>query len=424
MKVLVKGPYSVYSGYGQDGFGMIRALSKWGCDVYPQPTNLDVPIPRDLLPLFAKSLEPPFDLTINHWSPDQLGIRPEARELTRCAVAWTMWEFAPCPPGPPVEVADRRTGARHLEKPKNSGLIPHCPGRGSLRRRLSLFDLVLGYDEVTMDSLGPYIPQTRAGKKEPVAQGILQGGYESADWEVSRDRDWHNGDFTYLMHGALNARKQAWTTIQAFVELKHEKGEAFEASRLALHSTLPGLFPELNEIYRSQKITVYIEAWDHQTVQAFYNAGHVLLSPSRGEGKNLPALEFLTTGGTVAVTDWGGHRNWLNEAYAYPLAYRLTPTWPDRPDAAHDAIVSVEEVKRVMWHTFTHRGEARRKGELGARTIPAMCDWSVVTESLFRRIRDLVPYNGSLIYDMAMRCRKDPDEEAHRALSAVGSGGM
>jgi glycosyltransferase involved in cell wall biosynthesis len=423
-KVLVKSPYSILSGYGQDGYGLIRALHRWGCDVYPQPMWLDVPVPEDLLPLFGKSLTPPFDLTINHWSPGELGIRPEARELTRCAVAWTMWEFAGCPSTEPVPMRDRRTGREYLARPQRSGLVPHCKNRGSLRKRLELFDLVLGYDQVSLDALSPYIPRARGKDKVPVATGILQGGYESGEWELNEDRDWFADDFTYLMHGALNKRKRAETAVQAFIQLKFEQ-PSFAPARLALHSMVPGplVFPEMNEIYKDQNLRVYLEAWDHKTLQAFYNAGHVLLAPSRGEGKNLPALEFMTTGGVVAATAFGGHLNWMGDAYAYPLDYVLTPTWDDRPDAAHDAKVSVEEVKRVMWHTFTHRASAREKGQLASQVIPRMCDWSVVTEELFRKIRDLVPVVGSEIYDMAMRCRKQPavSRETSSGASSVWS---
>jgi glycosyltransferase involved in cell wall biosynthesis len=407
----------MYSGYGQDGFGLIRALRNWGCDVYVQPTWLDVPIPKDLLTLFARGIDPPFDLTINHWSPGELGITPQARELTRCAVAWTMWEFENCPSDRPVPMTDKRTGQTRMARPK-SGLVPHCANRGTLGTRLELFDLLLGYDEVSMHALDRYIPRERGKDKVPLATGILQGGYESSEWSYNDKRDWFDGKFTFIMHGALNKRKNAWASVEAFVRLKHERPE-FATARLAMHSMVPGLFPEMNDLYKDIDLHVYLEAWDHETLQAFYNAGHVLLAPSRGEGKNLPALEFSTTGGVVAATAYGGHLNWMGDAYAYPLPYVLTPTWADRPDAAHDAKVSVDTVKEIMWHTFTHRDEARAKGELAAKVIPQMCDWSVVTEELFRKIRDLVPDIGPQIYDEAMRCRRYPVQDVSRETSLL-----
>lgn len=396
IKVLVKSPFSQYSGYGTDGFGLLRALHQWGCDVYPQPTWVDVPIPKDLLPLFGKSLHGPFDLTINHWDPADLSLRPEAREMTRCAVAWTMWEFAPAPG--PVEMK-KKDGTVYTASPK-SGLIPHCGRRSSLPKRLQMFDLVLGYDQVSLDSLAPYIPKS-------VASGILQGGYESGNWPRLK-RDWSDdADFMFGMHGALNNRKCPWTVVQAFNELKIEKGDAFAGAKLGLHTTVPGVFPELENVFKDKRLKVFMETWDDETLKDFYQACHVLVYPSRGEGKNLPALEFQTTGAPVIATNFGGHTNWLSGDYAYPLDYTLMPTFPQRPDAAHDARVSVAAVKEAMWHVFTHRAEAREKGEIAARVIPSMCDWSYVVNDLWRRIRDLVEFNGELIYNMAQDCRRE-----------------
>jgi glycosyltransferase involved in cell wall biosynthesis len=406
LRVLVKSPFSSFSGYGTDGFGLLRALRDWGCDVYPQPTWLDVPIPRDLLPLFGRELRPPFDLLINHWDPAHLGITREARACSRVAVAWTMWEMTngpgPWPNGKPGPV---------------SGLVPHCRGRSRLPSTLRWFDMVLGYDEVSLAVLAPYIPRK-------VHAGVLQGGFDAREWKYT-DRDWHGGRFGFLMHGALNARKQPWVAIEAFNRLKYDRPgpypDGFDDATLALHTNAPGLlFPELNEPFKDQRIRVFVDAFDKLTLEDFYRAGHCLLAPSRGEGKNLPALEFCATGGAVAVTDFGGHRQWMSGDWAYPLAYELTPTFEKFPWAAHDAKVSVEHMKDVLWHVYTHRDEARRKGELASRVIPQMCDWPVVLESLFRRIRDTVPGPGSRVYDKAMACRRE--EEASGVPELVPGG--
>lgn len=389
LKVCLKSPFSRYSGYGNDGFGLLRALHEWGCDVYPQPMWLDIPIPRDLLPLFAKELRGPFDLLVNHWDPEHLAITREAREFSRVAVAWTMWEFA---------------GGPGRDGKGVSGLVPHCGGRTSLRKRLQWYDLVLGYDPVSLDALAPYIPPK-------VHSGVLQGGFESDLWKKT-ERDWFGERFGFVMHGALNDRKAPWTAIQAFNELKFEKGAEFEGATFALHTSAPGtLFPELNAPLAPQKIRIFVDSFDKETLDQFYAAGHCLLAPSRGEGKNLPALEMMATGGAVAATNFGGHAMWMNADYAYPLDYELAPTFEDKPWAAHDARVSVEHMKDVIWHIFTHRGEAREKGELAARTIPRMCDWQTVLEALFRRIGDQVAGPGPDILAQAMACRREPQPD-------------
>jgi len=397
LKVLLKSPFSQYSGYGTDGFGLARALHRWGCDVYVQPTWLDVPVPRDLFPLFTKELRAPFDLLINHWDPEHLSITPEARQCARVAVGWTMWEFAGGPGKPRADGGPRPV----------SGLVPHCRGLTTLRGRLKWFDLVLGYDPVSLAAIEPYMPPK-------VHYGILQGGYDSGDWKPV-ERDWFGERFGFAMHGSLNRRKAPWTAIQAFNELKFEKGDEFAGATLALHTSMPDtLFPELNGPFEQQKIRVFVEAFDKPTLDQFYASAHCLLAPSWGEGKNLPALEFQTTGGVVAATNFGGHTMWLNGDYAYPLDYALVPTIPAKPWAAHHAEVSIEEMKRVIWHVFTNRAEAKRKAEMASRMIPQMCDWRVVVEDLFRRIGDVVTGPGPEVAAVAFGCRREAEEEPGR----------
>jgi hypothetical protein len=372
--------------YGNDGYGLVRALHQWGCEVSVQPTWLDVPIPRDLMPLFGRELRPPFDLLINHWDPANLSITREARECARVAVAHTMWEFA---------------GGPGKSGKGVSGLVPHCERRGTLRERLKWYDLVLGYDPVSLAALEPYIPPQ-------VHRGVLQGGFDASEWKPA-ERDWFGTRFGFIMHGALGDRKAPWTAIQAFNELKFERPE-FEGATLALHTSMPGkLFPELNEPFKATKIRVFVDSFDKATLDDFYASAHCLLAPSRGEGKNLPALEFQATGGVVAGTNFGGHAMWLNGDYAYPLDYTLAPTFEDKPWGAHDARVSVEHLKETIWHIYTHRAEARQKALLAQQVIPKMCDWGVVLENLFRRIGDQVTGPGPEVAALAFACRREPE---------------
>jgi glycosyltransferase involved in cell wall biosynthesis len=379
-KVLVRSPFSQFSGYGHDGWELTRALHNWGADVYVQPVWLDVPIPPDLMPLFGKTLEPPFDLTINHWDPPHLEITRHGREATRLAVAWTMWEM--------------------------TSLRPHCEGRSKIREHLRWFDAVLGYSDVTLQALEPYIPR-------PVHRGVLQGGFEASEWKYA-ERDWSDdGVFRFGMHGALNRRKEPFLVLQAFLELCGEHPEFKEGARLLFHTTVPGVFPEMNAIYERSGIgvRVWLGAWDKQTLEEYYQACHALVYPSHGEGKNLPALEHAATGGVELVTDWSGHTQWLREDCAYPLACTVEPMFPGKPELAHWAVVSIAEIKRAMWHVFTHRAEAKAKGELAARLIPQMCSWDAVIETLFRRLRDMVPVQGEIVHNLAMACRRDRQQQ-------------
>lgn len=343
---------------------------KWGADVYLEPTYVSPPLPKDVTDLLTKHLRAPFDLIIQHGDPDNLGITQMAAECSDVRVGWSMWEFS-----------DARPLANRVSSFKN---------------RLRFFDAVLMYDEVAMSAWAKYGPKR-------MKWGVLQGGYESSEYKYFPDRDWFGDRFMFIMHGQLHNRKAPYVSIQAFNELKFEKREKFAGARLGLHTTIGDPLVIFGNMIPGMK--VWHEIWERPVLQEFYNAAHVLVAPSRGEGKNLPALEMMTTGGAVAATNWGGHTQWINSEYAYPLDYTLTPTDPAYPDGAHDAKVSVQTMKDFMWHAYTNRDEVRQKAIIAAQTIPQMCDWSTVIERFFDRIRDIVPDKGEKLWVKAQQVR-------------------
>lgn len=88
MKVLLRSPLSTYSGYGNDGLGIIQALLRRGCDVYLQPTHIDAPVPQNVANLLTKELKAPFDLYLTHTDPMLMNSRagmflPSPREGAR-----------------------------------------------------------------------------------------------------------------------------------------------------------------------------------------------------------------------------------------------------------------------------------------------------------------------------------------------------
>jgi hypothetical protein len=404
LKALVKSPFSMFSGYGNDGWGLVRALVAWGCDVYVQPTWLDVPVPKDLLHLLTKPLVAPFDLTINHWDPGNLAIQEPARRATGLAVAWTMWEFSAAPG--PAEVMrwapDGKSKVPVIVQPKKGGLYPLCQNRSTFAARMKWYDLLLAYDPVSLEALEPLLPRH-------VARGILIGGYDSENWRPVA-RDWHGDQFGFAMHGALNNRKQPYLVLQAHLELREEDEAYREQARLSFHTTTPPLFPELQEILNKdsdKRVRIYYDTWPDATLKEFYAAQHCLVYPSQGEGKNVPALEFMSTGGVVIHTKRGGPEMWLNEDIGYEVPFALRPVLPRYPDGAHSARVELADLKQVMLRVFRSRSEAQMKGELASRLIPQQLDWGVIVRDLFRRCRDLCGRQGEIVYSMAQECRRE-----------------
>jgi glycosyltransferase involved in cell wall biosynthesis len=361
MKIALKVPLSPYIGYGNDGIGIATELVEYGADVYIVPGCLvESPLPKAVAELFTKEKATSYDLSIHHLDPDNFN-SPEGWEDTAgLKVGWTMWEFSNF---------------------KNAG------GEATLRKRLAGFDVFLAYDEVTATALREYFD----GEIR-----VLQGGFQPQDYPFM-ERDWFDPNhFRFAMVGQLHDRKDPWVALQAFIELKDEYSEEFEGAELHLKNSLPGaFFHNMNEIYADRKVRVYNDLWDKDTLDMFYSQMHVLLAPSRGEGKNLPALEFQSTGGAVIATNWGGHTQWLNSSYNYPLDYTLRPV-DDQNRDTFNARASVEHLKELMLHVYRNRAEAKEKGALASRVIPASSSWESVIRRMFLVLSEFDPKLASM----------------------------
>ena len=199
-----------------------------------------------------------------------------------------------------------------------------------------------------------------------------------------------------------NSRKDPFVAIQAFKYLKENYPKDFDGAELHLKTNIRTLHPAMEEW--CPKLRIHYATWPTDILSAFYSAQHVLLAPSRGEGKNLPALEFQTTGGAVIATNWGGHTSWMQEDWAYPLDYVLRPENAKFPDCK-SARASKEHLQELMMHVFQNREELKNKADLAAITIPQMCSWDAVIKNLFLRLKSEVPEKGETLYNKMLMAR-------------------
>ncbi len=364
LRILVRTPLNSHTGYGNDGIGICRTLNLLGHTVFLDPLFVSAPLPRDVTDLLTRRVEPPFDVLIHHQEPRYLGISDDTRKVATTTVAWTMWEF---------------------------DSLDNMKGRSTLKTNLRNFDAVVGYDAVTTGALAPYLPKSAT----PLT---VQGGFEPQKWRAAQ-RDWTGERFSFCMVGALHQRKDPFVAVRAFKELKEELPEEFAPAELHLKTVTPGLHSAMQGWV--PKLYVHYESWPDETLHSFYASQHVLLAPSRGEGKNLPALEMLATGGTVIATNWGGHTQWMSREIAYPLDYTLVPEAPDLPNC-RSARADKDHLKELMLHTFRNRNEAARKGALAARLIPQSCSWEAVLDRLFTKLAREVPSAQQLSHDHRM----------------------
>ena len=378
-RVYVKVPLSPYSGYGNDGIGIVTALIEAGADVFVEPSVVQFPLPEIVHDHINKTIEGPFDLSIVHLDPMAMEATDNLRASSGIVIGWTMWEYSELSNVPSMFWGDRKE-------------IPDL--EEFFREKLRNFDAILAYDVVTKEAFEPYFDG-------PIM--VVQGGFDPRPWPESAARDWNSPEFRFCQHGVLSDRKNPMASVQAFGMAKSLDPEFNRWARLSLHTTTPGLHSKMESMFGTvekdgklyeeapdgtlyQSLRIFYDLWPTETVRSFYDANHVLLAPSRGEGKNVPALEFMSTGGTVIATAWGGHTGWLNEDYSYALDFTLRPSEPG--STALNADAAVQHLCELMLRCFNNRDEVRRKGEAAAASIPLMMSWDRVMDRMLFRIND------------------------------------
>lgn len=344
--VVIKGALNMYTGYGNDTFGLARAFARANFDVSLIPTFVSPPIPKDMAYLLTKPIPSNADFLINHIDPDQAGLTSAEVGISNKRVLWTMWEF----------------------------LDTHgMSEKDTFSQRLENFTDILAYDPVSQMAIENHAPNEKIK--------LLQGGYDADLWKptaLDLPRDW-DGPIRYGMLGVGNSRKNPWTAINAYDALvdKHPTWDV----ELHLKTTSKVFPPQMEQRYKGLKI--HFEYWPIETIRKFYLSLNLLLAPSWGEGKNLPALEAQTTGCPVAYTNWGGHAMWADPAWGYPIDYTIAPVVSNMRAAVADECSLVS----IMEEVYLNREEAKQKGLLAARTIPAQCNWDKVVEKFLHIVK-------------------------------------
>lgn len=388
MKVLLSIPVNSVTGYGTDGIELTRALLRWGADVYLHPSGVHPPLPAEVAALLTKPIPDHVDLFLSHRCPQELARRESAGVYATSTVslAWSMWEW------------DSLANVDKLDKDNcehSFRVTDH------LAQVLTGFDAVLAYDKVSQKALSPYHPKVE----------VLQGGVTALP---PMQRDWQASPFRFLMAGALSHRKNPFSVIEAFKKLR-DAGELADA-QLVMKTTFPGLHPAMEQWCPGLKIIG--EVWPEKQLHELYRQSHVLLAPSWGEGKNIPAAQFAMSGGAVAATAIGGHAQWMSDVYAWPLRFELKEIY----EGVRGAIVDPDHLAETMLALYSNRAETARRASIAARVLPSMMSWDTVLERLMLRLGSLAGSRGHEVEALMRSCRRmDTEDGGLAALRGRGA---
>lgn len=349
MRVILRSPFSMYSGYGRDGIGLAQALLDRRHEVTVSPTAVQVPLPRDVAGLFCEPVVQS-DVAVHHMEPHLVRLAESDAAMARVNIFWSMW------------------GWRNLPDP---ALVPD--GKADWVTKFSdniaNFDYVVVYDPDSAEAFAPHVPAEKLL--------IVQGGYTAGDWDLPEVRPDAGDEFVFGMVGNLGVRKGSYLAYQAFYELKEEHGSDFNA-RLVFYTTTP-LFPPTVQL---------IDGVEHRVgrllpdqLKAVYWGLDTLLAPSMADAKHLPPIEALTCGTPVILSDITGHRTWADSSMVTWVSTH--PESLRSPEVSYQgAAVDLDSLKSAMWEHYTNPAAQREKAFQASRTLPAMLDWSKCLERL------------------------------------------
>ena len=123
-----------------------------------------------------------------------------------------------------------------------------------------------------------------------------------------------------------------------------------------------------------------------------YSAADAFVLPARGQSCGLTIMEALASEVPVITTRWGAPLEYLNDENSYLIDSEgagPVPLGDEFLPGHHWANPSVDHLRQLMRHVFTHVEEARLRAAEGRRQVAETRDWSVVLprwEEEFRRL--------------------------------------
>jgi len=177
-------------------------------------------------------------------------------------------------------------------------------------------------------------------------------------------------DFVFMSYGTQSVRKGSDILVLAFLTAFPKNPKV----RLIIKDTLASKFkykPTDNRIIRIEK------NYSEQELLDLIASSDCGVFPSRGEGWGLGAMESMSAGLPVILTDYGGLAAMCNSKYNYPLKVaRLVPSvsyYIQHSSLFYDigdwAEPDLNHLIKLMKDVYKNKSKAMKKGKLAAKWI-------------------------------------------------------
>jgi len=363
MRILVRGPVDTVSGYGNDVVGLLTELRNV-TDVSVWPLSVTPPVPRVVAQLFERELKPPYDAVL--WYTDPAALTPwDMQGWGRVQVGWSMWERTPLTgrdlPWWDEELTyhrDRRVWSDRYDIDRSSWLDElWVPCRMNVEAFAAL-------DKVT-----------------PI--GVVTPGVNEKQWPVL-PRNRSDDVVRFCAEGVLAGRKDPASLLRAWSLFREARPELVAE----LHLKLTGAPEAAFRARGVPDVVLHTDVWPQSELLRFYDQMDCMVSASRGEGVNKPAVQFLCTGGPVIASRWGGHEAWLMDSHAWAVDHTVQESPAEA--GTYDAPVDVEHLAQLFATVSEDPAGRRRKGAAGAGFVRSALSWPVVVPKVLSRLSRLM----------------------------------
>jgi glycosyltransferase involved in cell wall biosynthesis len=334
--VWMRAPINAYTGYGLHALQIVSDFVKDGYDVKLHPEGIEqkfARIPNGVLKRFT-------DFNNSSW---ELLLHPPKRPITfgKKTVYFTMWEATQLPLGA-VEYLNQ---AECVVVPCQWNV--DCFSDLGVKR--PIFRVPLGINT----SIFKYFPQPSTGVCIFGTGGRLASG---------------------------GIRKGVDQVINAFLEAFPSESNV----RLFVK-----IFPDCEiPVISDPRIMVTRKFLKEKEIANWYRSITCFVSAARGEGWGLMQHQALATGRPLISINYGGVKEFFNEAFGYATDYKLVPANGHYSDCGLWAEPNQDSLIANMRYVYNHQNEARILGEKAAKSVSQL-SWSKSNQSLLKILHDI-----------------------------------
>lgn len=156
------------------------------------------------------------------------------------------------------------------------------------------------------------------------------------------------------------------------------------------------LDPNVRNSTYMPRIMIKNQKVDEERMSTFYQEADCFVLPSRGEAFCIPFLEAMAHGVPVIATDFGGHKDFINEDIGWfidvkqlrRLSERLCKInvcyknlWFAEPD--------INSIRHLLRYTYEHKNEVKQKGNRAQQFVSHNHTWEHVTDIAENRLNEI-----------------------------------